>query len=77
MNGNKGGLCGLLYNSTDTNDFVKKAVSLIDNDSLRQSLQNSSRAKAMTLPSAIEETEHLLAAYRAALQDYPVLSRLQ
>ncbi len=68
MNRNEGDLCGFLYNNSDTDDFVQKAVSLIDNDSLRQSLQNSSRAKAMTLPSPDEETEHLLAAYRVAMQ---------
>ncbi len=68
MNGSEGGLCGLLYNSFNGDDFIQKAVSLIDNDALRQSLQSSSRTKAKKLPSAEEETEHLLAAYRTALQ---------
>lgn len=74
LNGSEGGLCGLLYNSSDANDFVQKAVTLIDNDSLRQSLQGSSREKAKTLPSPEEETEYLLAAYKAALYSDPALS---
>ncbi|MBA4391044.1 MAG: hypothetical protein C0399_08910 [Syntrophus sp. (in: bacteria)] len=72
LNGSEEGLCGLLYNSSDSSDFVNKAVSLIDDDLLRQSLQNSARAKAITLPSPEEETKHLLAAYRIALQNYLV-----
>lgn len=72
MNGSGGEPCGLLYNISNADDFVQKAVSLIDNNSLRQSLQNSARAKAGTLPSPEEETNHLFTVYRRALQDYSV-----
>lgn len=67
MNGSEGEVCGFLYNGSDAGDFIKKAVSLIDDDLLRQYFQSSARAKAKRLPRPEEETDRLLAAYKLVL----------
>jgi L-malate glycosyltransferase len=60
-------LAGILYDLHRPEDFVEKALSLIDEDSLRSSLSQAAllRQKRWSNPEA--EAEGLIAAYKAAL----------
>jgi glycosyltransferase involved in cell wall biosynthesis len=58
---------GLLFDPFDPKDFVRKAVNLVDDASLRKSLGDMARVRFRTLPNPEDEAEGLLAAYRSAL----------
>ncbi|MDM7997064.1 MAG: glycosyltransferase family 4 protein [Acidobacteriota bacterium] len=57
---------GLLYDLRNPEDFVEKAVRLIDNANLRAALSRAAHAKQSQWPDAGVEADGLLAAYREA-----------
>jgi len=58
--------CGLLFNPHDPEDFVRKSLVLIENESLRNSLGQAGKRRAATWPSPEEEAEGLIRAYEFA-----------
>ncbi len=57
---------GLLYDLHNPDDFIAKAVSLIDDANLRASLSAAARTAQSQRPNAGDEADGLLAAYAAA-----------
>jgi glycosyltransferase involved in cell wall biosynthesis len=58
--------CGLLFDPRDPEDFVRKALALIDDERLRNSLGQAGRRRAETWPSPEEEADGLIRAYEFA-----------
>jgi glycosyltransferase involved in cell wall biosynthesis len=57
---------GLLYDLHRPEDFVEKAVALIDDDSLRASFSQAAHARQKRWSNPEDELEALIAAYKAA-----------
>jgi glycosyltransferase involved in cell wall biosynthesis len=58
---------GLLFNPQDPDDFVRKALALIDDDALRQRLGQAAAAYASRMPGPCDEARALVAVYEAAM----------
>jgi glycosyltransferase involved in cell wall biosynthesis len=58
---------GLLYELSDTDDFVANAVRLIDDESLRIGFGRATQSRISRLPDPEEEADGLIAAYEQAL----------
>jgi L-malate glycosyltransferase len=58
---------GCLFDPRNPEDFVQKAIRLIDDESLRKELSAAAGLRKQKMPSAADETEGLLTAYRIAL----------
>jgi len=61
---------GCLFDPHDSDDFVRKAIGLIDNESLRQAFGNAARLRKNTSPSPENEADGLIAAYREAIRQF-------
>ncbi len=59
--------CGLLYDPKNMDDFIAKAIRLIDDDALRSALARTCRDRAAAWPSPKMEINSLMAAYRQAI----------
>jgi len=60
--------CGLLFNLSDTNDFIRLALRLIDEGDLRNKLSQASTDRASTWPGPDEEASGLIRAYELAMK---------
>jgi glycosyltransferase involved in cell wall biosynthesis len=58
---------GCLFDPYDPEDFVNKAIRLIDNEHLRKTLGNAASLRKNKIPGAAEEADSLLAAYAMAI----------
>ncbi len=58
---------GLLFDPHDAEDFVFKAIRLIDDGNLRMNLGRASRLRGASLPSPEDEASGLIAAYEKSL----------
>jgi L-malate glycosyltransferase len=58
---------GILYNLHDSEDFIEKALNLIDNGLLRASLSQAAYSRQKRWSNSEEEAEGLITAYKAAL----------
>jgi len=58
---------GLLYELSDADDFVAKAVRLIDDESLRVRFGRATQSRISRLPDSEAEADGLIAAYHKAL----------
>jgi len=58
--------CGLLFDPHDPEDFLRKALDLIDDESLRNSLGQAGKRRAETWPSPEGEADGLIRAYEFA-----------
>ncbi len=61
------GPCGLLYNPQNIDDFIEKAIRLIDDGALRTSLAQTCRERAAAWPPPEMEIKGLIAAYQHAI----------
>jgi glycosyltransferase involved in cell wall biosynthesis len=59
---------GLLFDPYDREEFVRQALRLIDNESLRRVIGEGGRRRAALWPSPAKEAEGLAQAYQAALR---------
>jgi glycosyltransferase involved in cell wall biosynthesis len=59
--------CGLLYNPQNMDDFIEKAIRLIDDGALRTSLAQTCRERAAAWPPPDREIKGLIAAYHQAI----------
>jgi glycosyltransferase involved in cell wall biosynthesis len=60
--------CGLLFSLSDSNEFVRQALKLIDDGELRHQLSKAGRGMAATWPSPDDEAGGLLQAYKEAIK---------
>lgn len=60
--------CGLLFSLSDSNEFVRQALKLIDDGELRHQLSKAGREMAATWPSPDEEADGLIHAYEEAIK---------
>lgn len=60
---------GLLFDPGDPGDFLRKALTLIDDHSLRTTLGAAARLQKARIPSPDDEAVLLIAAYQRALQN--------
>lgn len=60
--------CGLLYDSKNMDDFIGKAIRLVDDSALRIALVQACRERAAAWPSPDREIKGLIAAYRQAIK---------
>jgi glycosyltransferase involved in cell wall biosynthesis len=60
--------CGLLFNVSDTNDFIRLALRLIDEGDLRNKLSQASRDRSSKWPGPDEEAAGLIYAYEQAIK---------
>lgn len=60
--------CGLLFNVSDTNDFIRLALRLIDDGDLRNQLSQASTDRASSWPSPDDEAAGLISAYEQAIK---------
>jgi glycosyltransferase involved in cell wall biosynthesis len=60
--------CGLLFSLSDSNEFVRQALKLIDDGELRHQLSKAGRGMAATWPSPDEEAGGLIHAYEEAIK---------
>lgn len=60
--------CGLLYDPEKNDDFIAKAIRLVDDSDLRFDLARACRERAAAWPSPEMEIGGLTAAYRQAIQ---------
>ncbi len=60
--------CGFLYNPHDPDDFCSQALELINNESLRRSIAEAARSRALMLPTPADEANALTDVYNAALR---------
>lgn len=58
---------GVLYDPKDPDDFVKKALLLIDDDPLRRKLGDAGAAYASRMPGPCDEARALVGVYEAAM----------
>jgi glycosyltransferase involved in cell wall biosynthesis len=58
---------GCLFDPCDPEDFIDKAVRLIDSGHLRETLGNAAKLRKNKMPDAAEEANGLLTAYQAAI----------
>jgi glycosyltransferase involved in cell wall biosynthesis len=58
--------CGSLYDPHDPDDFCRKALELINNESLRMSMAETAKNRALMLPTPVEEANALISVYNAA-----------
>lgn len=65
--GDNGGPCGCLFEPGDTDDFVKQALRLMDDPTLREELGRSGLARSARWPDTRTEASGLLSAYRKAV----------
>jgi glycosyltransferase involved in cell wall biosynthesis len=66
--GEEGNLpAGLLFNPNDADDFVRKAVMLIDETALRRRLGEAARLRKACITRPEEEAKGLMAAYEGAI----------
>ena len=61
------GPCGLLYNPQNIDDFIEKAIRLIDDGALRSSLAQTCRERAAAWPPLEMEIKGLIAVYQQAI----------
>ena len=59
--------CGVLYNPHDPDDLCRKALELIDNESLRRSMAEAARNRAPALPTPADEADALIEVYEKAV----------
>jgi glycosyltransferase involved in cell wall biosynthesis len=60
---NKSEACGYLFNCTETSDFIEKAMELIDDGGLRNTLSNRCRVRSSLLPCMEDEAGSLAQIY--------------
>lgn len=60
--------CGLLYDPQNMDDFIEKAIRLVDDGALRSTLALACRERAAAWPSPDREINGLIAAYRQAIK---------
>ena len=60
--------CGLLFNVSDTDEFIQQALMLIDDGELKKQLSRAARDRAATWPGPDEEAGGLVRAYEAAIE---------
>lgn len=60
--------CGLLFDVNDCDDFVEKAIRLIDDGALRSRLGQAGTERALAWPSPEEEANCLIHAYEQAIE---------
>lgn len=60
--------CGLLFNVSDTNDFMRLALRLIDDGDLRNQLSQASTDRASSWPVPDNEAAGLIYAYEQAIK---------
>jgi len=58
---------GCLFDPYDPEDFIDKAIRLIDSGHLRETLGNAAKLRKNKMPDAAEEANGLLTAYQAAI----------
>lgn len=61
--------CGLMYDIEKKEDFIDKAIELIDNEILRMSIMEDAFKKASSIPKPEEEADRLIYVYKKAM-DY-------
>jgi glycosyltransferase involved in cell wall biosynthesis len=66
--GRKAVPCGMLFNLSDNNDFVRQALKLIDDGELRNQLSQAGKDRAATWPGPEEEADGLIRAYEEAIE---------
>ena len=59
--------CGLLYDPHNMDDFIAKAIRLVDDGALRSALAQASRERAAAWPPPEMEIKGLIAAYQQAM----------
>jgi len=59
--------CGLLYDPQDMDDFIAKAIRLVDDHALRSALAQACRERAAAWPPPEMEIKGLMAAYQQAI----------
>ena len=59
--------CGLLYDPKNMDDFIAKAIRLIDDEALRSALAQACRERAAAWPPPEVEIKGLIAAYHQAI----------
>ena len=59
--------CGLLYDPQNMDDFIEKAVRLVDDGALRSALTQNCRERAAVWPTPEMEIKGLMAAYQQAI----------
>lgn len=67
--------CGLLFDRSNPDDFMRKAIQLIDDQALRQEFANASALRAADFPTPEDEAEGLSQVYRTVLEERPAPSR--
>jgi glycosyltransferase involved in cell wall biosynthesis len=66
--GDRGDLpMGVLFDSLDADDFVRKAILLVDDAMLRRKLGEAGAAYARRMPGPCDEARALIAVYQAAM----------
>lgn len=60
--------CGLLFDVSDNNDFIRQALRLIDDGGLRSQLIKACRERAASWPGPEEEANGLIHAYKQAIE---------
>jgi glycosyltransferase involved in cell wall biosynthesis len=60
--------CGLLYDPENMDDFITKAIRLIDDEGLRSVLARNCRERAGAWPSPEREIKGLMEAYKLAIE---------
>jgi glycosyltransferase involved in cell wall biosynthesis len=58
---------GCLFDPYDLEDFIDKAIRLVDSEHLRETLSNAAKLRKSKMPDAAEEANGLLTAYQAAI----------
>jgi glycosyltransferase involved in cell wall biosynthesis len=62
------GPCGCLFDHGDPTDFVRKALQLVRDPALRESLAGNGRLRAAAWPEPSEEAQALLKVYESAIR---------
>ncbi|OGP65602.1 MAG: hypothetical protein A2170_11205 [Deltaproteobacteria bacterium RBG_13_53_10] len=60
---------GTLFDPQDRDDFIRHAIRLIDDESIRNTFGQASRLRASQWPTPETEAEGLIAAYKTALPE--------
>ena len=67
LQGEDGPPAGLLFDTRNTDDFVAKAIALVDDDELRRRLEQAAGMRRNAIPTPEAEAAGLISAYKAAI----------